>query len=134
MRNADGTVAPVGKNAYPWTSLRGNTVRYEALDATVEVTGGTYAVALTQTQMTGADRGSIVRETSFTVWALDKPEETYNPPHTLAVHEDVNEDGKINALDRVPATSSSGPHQRDGPPLGMSIGLSCIGCGRYHRL
>lgn len=134
MRNADGTVAPVGKNAYPWTSLRGNTVRYEALDATVEVTGGTYAVALTQTQMTGADRGSIVRETSFTVWALDKPEETYNPPHTLAVHEDVNEDGKINALDRVPATSidlwAAHPVAEMGHRWGMSIDLnSCIGCG-----
>lgn len=134
LRNPDGSPAPVGQNAYPWTTLRGNTVRYEALNATVEPTGGTYAVALTQTQMTGMDRGSIVKETSFTVWALNKPEETYNPPHTLAVHEDVNNDGKINALDRVPATSidlwAEHPVAEVGHRWGMSIDLnSCIGCG-----
>ena len=133
LRNADGSAQPVGQNAYPWTSLRNNTVRYEAFDASVEPTGGTYAIALTQTQMTGVDRGSIVKETSFTVWALDKPE-TYNPPHTLAVHEDVNNDGKINALDRVPATSLDlwAPHpiEEVGHRWGMSIDLnSCIGCG-----
>lgn len=134
MRDSKGGVNPVGQNVYPWTSLRGNTVRYEALNATVEPTGGTYAIALTQTQMTGMDRGSIVKETSFTVWALNKPAETYNPPHTLAVHEDVNNDGKINALDRVPATSidlwAAHPIAEVGHRWGMSIDLnSCIGCG-----
>jgi molybdopterin-containing oxidoreductase family iron-sulfur binding subunit len=134
MRNPDGSPAPVGQNAYPWTSLRNNTVHYEALNATVEPTGKTYAIALTQTQMTGMDRDSIVKETTFTVWALNKPEETYNEPHTLAVHEDVNHDGKIDAGDRVPATSmdlwAAHPIAEVGHRWGMSIDLnSCIGCG-----
>ena len=134
MRNPDGSLAPVGQNAYPWTSLKNNTVRYEALNATVEPTGKTYAIALTQTQMTGMDRESIVKETTFTVWALNKPAETYNPPHTLAVHEDVNGDGKIDAQDRVPATSvdlwAAHPIAEVGHRWGMSIDLnSCIGCG-----
>lgn len=133
LRNADGSVQPVGQNAYPWTSLRNGSVRYEAFGATVEPTGGTYAIALTQTQMTGVDRGSIVKETSFTVWAMNKPE-AYNPPHTLAVHADVNNDGQINALDRVPATSidlwAEHPVAEMGHRWGMSIDLnSCIGCG-----
>ncbi len=134
LRNPDGSPAPVGKNAFPWTAMRGNTVRYEATAATVEPTGRTYAVALTQTQMTGMDRGSIVKETTFTVWALNKPEQTYNKPNTLAVHEDVNNDGHINAKDRVPATSvnlwADHPVEEMGHRWGMSIDLnSCIGCG-----
>ncbi len=134
MRNPDGSPAPVGKNAYPWTSLRANTVHYEAVNATVEPTGRTYAIALTQTQMTGMDRESIVKETTFTVWALNKPRETYNELETLAVHEDVNHDGKIDARDRVPATSvdlwAAFPVAEVGHRWGMSIDLNgCIGCG-----
>ncbi|MBP8822747.1 MAG: TAT-variant-translocated molybdopterin oxidoreductase [Flavobacteriales bacterium] len=134
LRNPDGSPAPVGRNAYPWTAVRGNTVRLEALAAAVEPTGRTYAIALTQTQMTGMERGSIVKETTFNVWALNKPEETYNKPHTLAVHEDVNNDGHINAKDRVPATSvtlwADHPIEEMGHRWGMSIDLnSCIGCG-----
>jgi molybdopterin-containing oxidoreductase family iron-sulfur binding subunit len=134
MRNPDGSPAPVGQNAYPWTSVRNNTVCYEALNATVETTGRTYALALTQTQMTGMDRESIVKETTYTVWALNKPEETYNKPETLAVHEDVNKDGKVDAKDRVPATSvdlwAAFPVAEAGHRWGMSIDLNaCIGCG-----
>ena len=133
MRNADGSPAPVGKNAYPWTSLLDNTVRYSA-PASVETTGGTYAIALTQTQMTGMDRESIVKETTYTVWALNEPRETYNELETLAVHEDVNNDGKVDAQDRVPATSidlwADHPIAEVGHRWGMSIDLnSCIGCG-----
>jgi Fe-S-cluster-containing dehydrogenase component len=133
LRNADGSPAPVGRNAYPWTALRGHAVRYEAA-CTVETTGRTYPVALTQTQLTGMDRESIVKETTFAVWALNEPKETYNEPETLAVHEDVNHDGKVDAKDRVPATEIDlwAPHaiEQVGLRWGMSIDLStCIGCG-----
>ena len=133
MRNPDGTPAPVGQNVYPWSSLHDNTVRYTA-PASVETTGKTYAIALTQTQMTGMDRESIVKETTFAVWALHEPRETYNEMETLAVHEDVNKDGKVNAQDRVPATSidlwAAHPIAEVGHRWGMSIDLnSCIGCG-----
>lgn len=133
LRNPDGSPAPVGQNAYPWTSLRGNTTRYEAYDAAVETTGRTYAIALTQTQMTGVERGSIVKETTYTVWALNKHEE-YNPPHMLKVHEDVNKDGVIDARDQVPVTEinlwEDHAIKETGHRWGMSIDLNaCIGCG-----
>jgi Fe-S-cluster-containing dehydrogenase component len=55
-------------------------------------------------------------------------------PETLAVHEDVNHDGKVDAKDRVPATEIDlwAPHaiEQVGHRWGMSIDLnSCIGCG-----
>jgi ferredoxin len=133
MKDADGKLTPVGQNVYPWTSVRGNTVRYEA-PATVETTGKTYPIALTQTQMTGMDRESIVKETTLAVWALHEPRETYNEEETLAVHEDVNHDGKVDALDRVPATEidlwAKHPIEEVGLRFGMSIDLNaCIGCG-----
>ncbi len=134
LHNPDGSPAPVGKNAWPWTSLSGNTVRYASTAATVERTGKTYAIALTQTQLTGMDRSSVVKETTFTVWALNKPKETYNQPHELVVHEDVNKDGKTDVEDRVPATSvtlwADHPVAEAGHRWGMSINLNaCIGCG-----
>ena len=133
MKDASGKLTPVGQNAYPWTAVRGNTVRYEA-PATVETTGRTYPIALTQTQMTGMDRESIVKETTLAVWSLHEPKETYNETETLAVHEDVNHDGKVDALDRVPATEIDlwAPHpiEEVGLHFGMSIDLNaCIGCG-----
>jgi molybdopterin-containing oxidoreductase family iron-sulfur binding subunit len=134
MKNDDGSPAPVGKNAYPWTGMRNGTLCYEALNATVEPTGGTYAIALTQTQMTGMDRESIIKETTYTVWALHEPRETYNEIESLRIHKDVNKDGEVNAHDHVPATSvdlwAAFPVAEVGHRWGMSIDLnSCIGCG-----
>ncbi|MBK7269690.1 MAG: TAT-variant-translocated molybdopterin oxidoreductase [Flavobacteriales bacterium] len=129
----DGLVVPVGRNAYPFTSRVNGTVSYAALSATVSPTGATYPMALTQTHMTDMDRHSAVKETSLGVWAKHDPKGTYNHPHTMAVHEDVNEDGAIDARDRKPVKDFDlweehplGVNHR----WGMSIDLnSCTGCG-----
>ncbi|MFT3884239.1 MAG: TAT-variant-translocated molybdopterin oxidoreductase [Flavobacteriales bacterium] len=133
LRDDDGNALPVGQSAYPWTSVVNGTMSYAA-NATVELTGETYPMGLTQTQMTDMDRHSIVKETTYTVWALHEPRETYNEVEMLAVHEDVNHDGEINAKDQVPATSvdlwAAHPVSEVGHRWGMSIDLnSCIGCG-----
>lgn len=134
LRNDDGSAAPVGQNAYPWTRFADGAMRYDALNVTVEATGRTYPLALTQTQMTAMDRDSVVKETTFTVWALHEPKETYNEVEMLAVHEDVNHDGRIDARDKVPTTEvdlwAKHPVAEVGHRWGMSIDLnSCIGCG-----
>ena len=124
--------APVGGNAYPLTHFVDGTVRYSAA-CSVNATGGTYPVAITQTHLTHMDRHSVVRETSVGVYkAGDK--EAYNPAHMLAVHEDVNGDGVINAQDRKPVREfdlwEEHPVEGVGHRWGLSIDLnSCIGCG-----
>ena len=129
----NGEFKPVGKNAYPFTAMADGAVGYDVLNVTVTPTGATYPVAITQTHLTHMDRHSIVRETSLAVFkAGDK--NAYNAPHTLAVHEDVNGDGVINAQDRLPVAEfdlwDEFPVEGVGHRWGLSIDLnSCIGCG-----
>jgi len=124
--------APVGRNAYPLTSMNNGTVAYSAV-ATVELTGATYPVAITQTQLTHMDRHSVVRETSLGVYKSgDK--EAFNKAHMLAVNEDVNGDGVINSQDKKPVREfdlwEEHPVEGVGHRWGLSIDLnSCIGCG-----
>ena len=134
LRNEDGTPAPIGQNVYPLTHLMNDSVSYVAVNANVEATPKMYPIALTQTQMTGMDRESIIKETTFTVWAKHEPRESYNELETIQVHEDINHDGEINALDKVPATEinlwKDHPVEQVGHHWGMTIDLnSCIGCG-----
>jgi len=123
---------PVGRNAYPFTTLAEGSVRYGA-SVEVVATGGTYPVGITQTHLTHMDRHSIVRETSLGVYkAGDK--EAYNPTHALVVHEDVNGDGVIDSRDKKPVTEftlwDEHPVEGVGHRWGLSIDLnSCIGCG-----
>mgnify|MGYP001556097163 FL=1 len=84
--------------------------------------------------ITGMNRESIIKETTYTVWALHEPRETYNEIEELGVHRDENDDGEVNAHDAVPATSvdlwAAHPVAEVGHRWGMSIDLnSCIGCG-----
>jgi len=128
----NGEFKPVGKNAYPFTGLNG-TVGYEALNVTVTATGETYPMAITQTHLTAMDRHSIVKETSLAVFqSADK--RTYNHPHELAVHEDVNGDGIINSQDKKGVAEfdlwQEHPVEGVGHRWGLSIDLNgCIGCG-----
>jgi MoCo/4Fe-4S cofactor protein with predicted Tat translocation signal len=125
----------VGKNVYPMTSVAGGTVQYGGV-GTLSMTGTTYPMALSQTHMTAMDRHSIAKETTQKDWAEHKAKApgSYNEPHTLGVHEDVNADGTINTLDRKPTSDfnlwADHPVEQVGHRWGMSIDLnSCTGCG-----
>ncbi len=129
-----GAPLPIGKNAYPFTQWNGGTIGYGVLSVEVTATGGTHPIGITQTQLTGMDRESVVKETTLAVWSEHKPKETYNQPYQLGVHEDVNGDGAVNTLDKRPVTEidlwEAHPVEQVGHRWGMSIDLSsCIGCG-----
>ncbi|MBL0128479.1 MAG: TAT-variant-translocated molybdopterin oxidoreductase [Flavobacteriales bacterium] len=129
----NGVYGPVGRNAYPFTSLVNGAISYEALNVTVTATGEEYPIAITQTHLTHMDRHSIVRETSLATFAAgDK--NAYNPPHTLPIHEDTNGDGVIDSRDKAPVAEfdlwAEHPVEGVGHRWGLSIDLnSCIGCG-----
>ncbi len=134
IRNEDNSVTPVGKSVYPFVSFTDGAANYDVLNVTVEATGAKYPLALSQTQMTDMDRHSVVKQTTFGTWAKHDPGNTYNHVHMLAVHEDVNHDGKIDAHDKVPTTEvdlwAKHPIDGVGHKWGMSIDLNgCIGCG-----
>ncbi len=129
----NGDFKPVGKNAYVFTRLSEGGVNYDVLNVSVTATGETYPVAITQTHLTAMDRHSVVKETSAATYkAGDK--RAYNHPHELAVHEDVNGDGVINAQDKKPVAEfdlwEEHPVEGVGHRWGLSIDLNgCIGCG-----
>ncbi|MBK9287638.1 MAG: TAT-variant-translocated molybdopterin oxidoreductase [Flavobacteriales bacterium] len=134
QRDDDNNPVPVGRNAYPLTRFADGTVRYASAGASVALTGSMYPMALAQTQMTAMDRHSVVKETTFAVWAKHEPKETYNEKESLAVHADVNGDGKVTNKDRVPTTEvdlwAAHPVEQVGHRWGMTIDLnSCNGCG-----
>ena len=129
----EGNFVPVGKNAYPLTTFLNGVVGYDVLNVSVEKAGGTYPIAITQTHLTDMDRVSIVKETNLATF-LGGEKRAYNHPHELAVHEDVNGDGVINALDKKPVAEfdlwEEHPVEGVGHRWGLSIDLNgCIGCG-----
>jgi MoCo/4Fe-4S cofactor protein with predicted Tat translocation signal len=139
LTNDDGSPAPIGKNAYPWTRISNGSVNYIAAGS-LEGTTARYDMGLTQTQLTGMDRESIIKETTFAAWSAHDPKgekdehNRYNEPEMLAVHEDVNHDGRIDAHDKKPATEfnlwTDHPVAEVGHHWSMAIDLnSCIGCG-----
>ncbi|MEO8588123.1 MAG: TAT-variant-translocated molybdopterin oxidoreductase, partial [Flavobacteriales bacterium] len=132
VTDENGVYRPVGRNAYPFTSLNG-TVGYEALSVTVTATGETYPIAITQTHLTMMDRHSVVKETSLAVFKAGN-KRAFNEPHELGVHADVNGDGVINAQDKVGVAEfdlwEEHPVEGVGHRWGLSIDLNgCIGCG-----
>lgn len=139
LRDENGNLIPVGKNAYPMASMsKAGTAVLENLDVQIEKVEGTYALACTQMHHTYMDRTSVVKETSLAAFLSEKKKEkgeaSWNKAHKLAVHEDVNDDGVIDARDKKNIREFDLWHEHPvegvGHRWGMTIDLSsCLGCG-----
>ncbi len=134
LPNDDGTTTPVGRNAWPFVTLVNGTASMAVGNVTVTPTGTTHPIAITQTHLTHMDRHSVVKETTLATWSKHDPKGTYNHQHELAVHEDVNEDGAIDARDRLPVKEfdlwEEHAVEGVGHRWGLSIDLNtCTGCG-----
>ncbi|MFZ8836672.1 MAG: TAT-variant-translocated molybdopterin oxidoreductase [Flavobacteriales bacterium] len=132
-----GNLVPVGQNAFPWVSEQNGLLDYQQLNVEVAATGGTYPLACTQIQNTFMGRDSIVKETDFMSYFKErevaKGEASWNRVVKLAVHEDVNGDGTINAQDAKPTEAFDLWHEHAvenvGHRWGMTIDLTtCTGC------
>ncbi len=137
LTDGEGQMVPVGQNVHPWMNVAGGMSNMHQFDVQVESTGGEYALACTQIQNTFMGRDSIVKETDFTSFFAernaDKGEASWNKVIKLAVHEDVNGDGIINAQDAKPVEAFDLWHEHAvenvGHRWGMAIDLTtCTGC------
>jgi len=128
----------VGRNAFVFTSLVDGTARYSSYSVTIEKLADTYSLASTQMQSTVMGRDSVVKETTFAAFLAEKDKKkgtaSFNEVPSLAVHEDVNKDGVIDARDRKPVGEfdlwTAHPVEGVGHRWGLTIDLnSCLGCG-----
>jgi molybdopterin-containing oxidoreductase family iron-sulfur binding subunit len=148
LNDANGNPLPLGANAFALaTTLGGNTL-YCNLNASIEGTNGTYALATTQTHHTIMDRSSVLRETSLETF-LAGDVSAYNPETKLVFHgapkakddhghdhaegdhghsHDEHNDHKVHVSD-IDLWGDHGVNNV-GHRWGMSIDLNkCIGCG-----
>lgn len=116
--NSGRAAGNIGKNAYPFVSYNGQTFDYFAPDASVEATGDTYQIGLTQTHNSYEGR-PIIKETTL--------EEFIKNPHE--VNEDRAELSKYGENFAKDGTLYP-EHPYPGIKWGMSIDLNtCFGCG-----
>jgi MoCo/4Fe-4S cofactor protein with predicted Tat translocation signal len=127
----------VGKNAYPFMSFVDGTWSFNSSNVSLEITGENYSIATTQMHSTVMGRESVVKETDLATFLKSKDkkrgEAEFNLIPALAVHEDVNGDGEINAQDKKTVDNFNmwREHPVEGPGhrWGLAIDLnSCIGC------
>ncbi|MGB1074906.1 MAG: TAT-variant-translocated molybdopterin oxidoreductase [Flavobacteriales bacterium] len=137
ITDAEGNKVPVGKNVFGWMAERSGHFDTTQFDVSLAATGGEYALACTQIQNTYMGRDSIVKETDFGSYFQErkakKGDASWNKLIKLAVHEDVNEDGVINAQDGKPTSAFDLWHEHAveevGHRWGMTIDLTtCTGC------
>ena len=137
MRDELGNMVPVGQNVFGWVNTSGEFNHHHQFDVTVEATAATYPLACTQIQNTFMGRDSIVKETDmasfFAERNAEKGEASWNKLIKLAVHEDVNNDGTIDAQDGKPTEAfdlwHEHPVENVGHRWGMTIDLTtCTGC------
>ena len=138
MTTEDGSLIPIGENAAPLASMKSGAIVYAAYEVNVEATEATYALAATQMHHTYMGRESVVKETTFGAFKAEagkkKGEASWNKAHALAVHEDINGDGVINAQDKKQIKEidlwKEHPVENVGHRWGMTIDLTaCTGCG-----
>ena len=128
----------IGKNVFGLATMVGGLPVYAAYTATVENTNEEYFLASTQMQNTVMGRDSVVKETTFKTFIAEKDKKkgtaSFNMVPALVVHEDINGDGAINALDKKPTSEidlwADHPVEGVGHRWGLTIDLSsCLGCG-----
>lgn len=138
LTDANGQPVPVGKNAFPMLSLKDGVVHYFSSSVSWEKTGATYPLASTQIHSTVMGRDSVLKETELGIYLSEKDkkrgEASYNKFVKLGVHEDINDDGKIDVQDALHIRNfdlwSPHPVEGVGHRWGMTIDLSsCTGCG-----
>jgi len=129
---------PIGQNAFPFVTVKNGCTVQAVYDVQISKVDGDYYLATTQTQNTVMGRESVVKETVIAQYLKEKDkkkgEASFNKMPALVVHRDVNEDGKINAQDKVHVREmdlwKAHPVEGIGHRWGLTIDLnSCIGCG-----
>jgi molybdopterin-containing oxidoreductase family iron-sulfur binding subunit len=134
----DDKRVPIGKNAFALATMVDGVPVYAGYSASVDITEEEYYLATTQMQNTVMGRESVVKETTFATFMAEKDKKkgtaTYNMVPALVVHEDINNDGKINAQDKKPTSEidlwADHPVEGVGHRWGLTIDLtSCLGCG-----
>ncbi len=137
LADVNGNLVPIGKNAFSLVSGMDGIPSRVAYDVSIEATGETYPLACTQIQHTYMGRDSVVKETSLESFLAEKSvkrgDASWNKTMGLNVHDDINGDGEINALDKKAAGEfdlwHDHPVEGIGHRWGMAIDLtSCIGC------
>lgn len=137
LTDENGAMLPVGRNVFSWVDESAGFLDYHQFNVDVVPTGEEYPLACTQIHNTFMGRESIVKETNFTDYFAErdvkKGDATWNESIKLAVHEDVNNDGVINAQDAKPTEAfdlwHEHPVENVGHRWGMTIDLtSCTGC------
>ena len=129
-------VIGTGKNAFPLTSFNGQSVVLENANVTLEATGETYPVALTQTHFrydtTQGTRTEVVKEVSLAAYLAhptEIPEERANELRGQIMGGDKMSNEEVLANFEKQGTIYP-VYERPGIKWGMNVDLNaCNGCG-----